>query len=91
MLDILENISSVLFYMFGLLFILSISTMIAHKIVFAIKYNSIKKEYELLKKELSSHIAKNTFLIEFSQEAMMLQDNVTNINKRIQEIEGELL
>jgi hypothetical protein len=81
--EILSDISGVVFYMFTLLCMVSISTILAIEIAKIIRYKILDKELKTLKSEMNLLQSKNIFFIEFTNEATALQNSLATLEQKI--------
>lgn len=91
MIEFLANISDILFYLFGLITLVSVSMYIAYNLAKRTVYKKLESEYKNSREELKNHVHKNSFSITFSDEALELHSKAKELNKNITELKGALL
>lgn len=88
-LNFLSDISSIVFFAFATLSIISISAIIAIDTAKGLKYKILNNEYENLKDELHNHITRNVYEIEFSDESYLKHKELKELEINILELKGE--
>lgn len=81
--EVLSDISGILFFMFTVLSMICISTIIAMEIAKTLQYQILEKELNILKEEMYMLQSQNIFSIEFTQEACDLENSLKVLNQKI--------
>ena len=85
---VLSDISSLLFFFFAMLAMFALSTAIAHQLVKKNHYKSMKKEYEILKSEISAHIGRFSYEINFTHEALSKHEELLALQTKVKTLRG---
>ena len=86
---VLSDISSLLFFFFAMLAMFALSTAIAHQLVKKNHYKSMKKEYEILKSEISAHIGRFSYEINFTHEALSKHEELLALQTKVKTLRGD--
>ena len=81
--EILSDISGIFFFLFTVLSMVCISTIIAMEIAKTMQYKILDKELNTLEEEMSILKSQNIFSIEFTQEASDLENSLKVLNQNI--------
>lgn len=81
--EILSDISGIFFFLFTVLSMVCISTIIAMEIAKLLEYSMLDKELISLKEEINLLQSNNTLSIEFTQEASDLENSLKILNEKI--------
>lgn len=87
--SVLSDVSSLLFFFFAMLAMFALSTAIGHQLVKRNHYQSMKKEYEILKIEIREHIGRFSYEINFTQEALTKHEELLALQTRIKTLRGD--
>ena len=88
-LSVLSDVSSLLFFFFAMLAMFALSAAIAHQLVKRNHYQSMKKEYEILKYEIREHIGRFSYEINFTQEALDKHEELLTLQTRVKTLRGD--
>lgn len=89
LLSALGDVSSLLFFFFAMLAMFALSAAIAHQLVKRNHYQSMKKEYEILKYEIREHIGRFSYEINFTQEALDKHEELLTLQTRVKTLRGD--
>ncbi|WP_428739383.1 hypothetical protein [Sulfurimonas sp.] len=81
--ETLSDLAGLLFFLFTVLSMICISTIIAMEIAKNIQLQILDEELDLLTNEMDSLKSHNTFSIEFTKEASDLQQSLNTIDSKI--------
>ncbi len=81
--EILSDFSGILFFMFTVLCMISISTIIAIEIAKTLQYKILDKELSILIEEMSILKSQNILSIEFTEEAHELENSLKVLNQTL--------
>lgn len=87
-LDFISDISSILFFGFATLSMISISAIIAIDTAKVLKFRILDNEYKNLKDDLHEHITRNVYRIDFSDEANIKHEEFKSLDQKITNIKG---